>query len=61
MKKYGKKYQAALKKVDAAKIYDLAEAVKLVKETAITKFDSTVDISFNLNVDPTLADQRSLP
>ncbi len=37
MKKYGKKYQAALKKVDAAKIYDLAEAVKLVKETAITK------------------------
>ena len=57
MKKYGKKYQAALKKVDAAKIYDLAEAVKLVKETAITKFDSTVDISFNLNVDPTLADQ----
>ena len=57
MKKYGKKYLAALKKVDAAKIYDLAEAVKLVKETAVTKFDSTVDISFNLNVDPTLADQ----
>ncbi|MBQ1878776.1 MAG: 50S ribosomal protein L1, partial [Bacilli bacterium] len=57
MKKYGKKYLAALKKVDAAKIYDLAEAVKLVKETAITKFDSTVDISFSLNVDPTLADQ----
>jgi large subunit ribosomal protein L1 len=57
MRKFGKKYQAALKKIDATKTYDLNEAVKLVKETSVTKFDSTVDVSFKLNVNPTLADQ----
>ena len=57
MKKNSKKYAAALAKVDAAKVYSLEEAVKLVKETSTTKFDSSVDISFRLNVNPTLADQ----
>ena len=57
MKKHSKKYTAALAKVDAKKVYDLAEAVKLVKETSVTKFDASVDVSFNLNVNPTLADQ----
>jgi large subunit ribosomal protein L1 len=57
MKKFGKKYQAALKKVDPKKSYTLEEAVALVKETSTTKFDASVDISFNLNVNPTLADQ----
>ena len=57
MKKNSKKYEAALKKIDASKVYSLEEAVKLVKETSITKFDSSVDISFRLNVNPTLADQ----
>lgn len=57
MKKVSKKYAAALAKVDAAKLYSLEEAVKLVKETSITKFDSSVDIAFSLNVNPTLADQ----
>ena len=57
MKKFSKKYQAAAKKVEAGKVYELAEAVKLVKETSTTKFDASVDISFNLNVNPTLADQ----
>ena len=57
MKKNSKKYEAALKKIDASKVYSLEEAVKLIKETNTTKFDSSVDISFRLNVNPTLADQ----
>lgn len=57
MKKLPKNYAAALKKVDAAKTYTLEEAVALVKETSTVKFDASVDISFNLNVNPTLADQ----
>ena len=57
MKKLSKKYAAALKKVDANKVYSLEEAAALVKETSTTKFDASVDISFNLNVNPTLADQ----
>ena len=57
MKKYSKKYAASLKKIDSAKVYEIAEAAKLVKETSVTKFDSTVDLAFRLNVDPTLADQ----
>jgi large subunit ribosomal protein L1 len=57
MKKLPKNYAAALKKVDATKTYTLEEAVALVKETSTVKFDASVDISFNLNVNPTLADQ----
>jgi len=57
MKKLSKKYKVALEKVDATKLYSLEEAAKLVKETSTTKFDASVDISFNLNVNPTLADQ----
>ena len=57
METNSKKYEAALKKIDASKVYSLEEAVKLVKETSTTKFDSSVDISFRLNVNPTLADQ----
>ena len=57
MKKLSKKYAAALAKVDGNKLYSLEEAVKLVKETSVTKFDSSVDIAFTLNVNPTLADQ----
>jgi len=57
MKKNSKKYVAALKKYDAAKVYEISEAAKLIKETSVTKFDSTVDLGFRLNVDPTLADQ----
>ena len=56
--KRGKKYQEAAKKVDAAKVYTIEEAAKLVKETSTVKFDATVDASFNLNVDPKAADQQ---
>ena len=56
--KKGKKYQAALEKVDSTKLYSVEEAVKLVKETSTVKFDATVDVSFKLNVNPKQADQQ---
>ena len=56
--KKGKKYVAALAKVDASKLYTVEEAVKLVKETSTVKFDATVDVSFKLNVNPKQADQQ---
>ena len=54
----GKKYQAALALIDAKKVYALEEACELVKKTTTVKFDSTIDVSFRLNVDPRQADQQ---
>ena len=51
MKKSGKKYVEAAKLVDKTKTYTVEEAVELVKKTSITKFDSTVEIAINLNID----------
>lgn len=56
--KKGKKYQAALAKIDANKVYSLEEACALVKETSTVKFDGTIDVAFRLNVDPRQADQQ---
>ena len=56
--KRGKKYQAALAKNEKDKIYSVEEACALVKETSTVKFDSTIDVSFHLNVDPRQADQQ---
>ncbi len=58
MKKFGKKYVEVAKKIDKNKAYEINEAIKLVKSTSITKFDSTVEVAFNLNVDPKKADQQ---
>ena len=57
MPKKGKKYRAALEKVDAKKVYSLEEAVALLKETSTTKFDATVEVHMHLKIDPTQADQ----
>lgn len=56
--KKGKNYLAAEKAIDATKLYTIAEAAELVKTTSTTKFDSTIDVSFHLNVDPKQADQQ---
>ena len=56
--KKGKKLVEALKKVDRTKVYTIEEAVKLVKDTAITKFDSSVEIAMHLNLDTKKADQQ---
>lgn len=55
--KKAKKYVAAAKLIDSSKVYTIEEAAALLKKTSTTKFDSTIDISFALNVNPTLADQ----
>lgn len=56
--KRGKKMKAALAKVDREKFYTLEEALKILKESAkARKFDETIEIAMNLNVDPAHADQ----
>jgi len=54
----GKKYEAAKAKVDRSKVYNYKEAITLAKELANTKFDSSVEVSFFLNIDPRQADQN---
>jgi large subunit ribosomal protein L1 len=58
MAKHGKKYQEAAKLIDKDKLYDLEEAVGILKKTASAKFDETVEAAFKLGVDPKHADQQ---
>lgn len=58
MKKKGKKYLEAAKKVEKGKLYTMSEACALVKETSTVKFDSTINVSFRLGVNPKYADQQ---
>jgi large subunit ribosomal protein L1 len=57
MTKHGKKYLAAAAKVDADKFYSPREAMDLIRETSITKFDSTVEVHMRMGLDPRQADQ----
>jgi large subunit ribosomal protein L1 len=57
MTKLGKRTVAIREGIDRKKLYGLDEAVKLVKERAKAKFDETVEVAFNLGVDPRHADQ----
>jgi large subunit ribosomal protein L1 len=57
MKKHGKKYRAALEKLELGRKYDLATGVAKVKEIAFAKFDETVELTVWLGVDPRKADQ----
>ncbi|HOO43647.1 MAG TPA: 50S ribosomal protein L1 [Bacillota bacterium] len=58
MAKKGKKYTEALSKIDKTKKYPLSEAVDLVKSVSFEKFDATVELAFNLNLDPRKAEQN---
>jgi large subunit ribosomal protein L1 len=53
----GKKYRAAIAKVEPGQMYSVEQAVSLVKQTSYTKFDGTVDVAVRLGVDPRHADQ----
>jgi large subunit ribosomal protein L1 len=54
----GKRFKAALTGLDRNKFYGVEEAVKLVKERAKAKFDETIEMAFNLGIDPKHADQN---
>ena len=58
MTKHGKKYTAALAKVDVDKVYSAHEAVALAKETSFTKFDATIEVHMRTTLDSRQADQQ---
>ncbi len=57
MAKISKRKQTLLEKIDTSKIYSVEEAVATVKTLKSAKFDETVEVALNLNVDPRHADQ----
>lgn len=57
MKQHGKKYRAALEKIETGRKYNLDTAIAKVKEIAFAKFDETVELTVWLGVDPRKADQ----
>ena len=56
--KRGKKYLNALSKIEKGKAYEVSEAVKLLKENKIAKFDESVELVLRLNLDTKKADQQ---
>ncbi|WP_035384662.1 50S ribosomal protein L1 [Ferriphaselus sp. R-1] len=57
MAKVSKRYKAAAAKVDRTKLYPLNDALALAKETAVAKFDESIDVAVNLGVDARKSDQ----
>ena len=58
MKKKGKKYLQALEKIEKNKLYTKEEALDLVKQTSISKFDGSVELAIKLNLDTRKSDQQ---
>lgn len=57
MAKKGKRYSKAVDGIERDKAYSVDEAVKMVRERAVAKFDETIELAMNLGVDPRHADQ----
>lgn len=57
MKKRSKRYKELEKNIDRTKIYSLKEAISVLKKMVQPKFDASVDLHFNLNIDPKKSDQ----
>jgi len=55
--KRSKAYNAAAEKIDPSRMYAPLEAVRLARDTSVTKYDSTVEVAMRLGVDPRKADQ----
>ncbi len=55
---HGKRYRAAYEKVDRARHYEPAEAVAVIKETASTKFDETIEVHLRLGVNVRHAEEQ---
>lgn len=58
MPKRGKRYKALREKIDRTRMYDVEEAIELLKECANAKFVETVELSVKLGIDPRKADQQ---
>lgn len=58
LERHGKKFRDAAKLVEKDKVYSLNEALELAQKTSPSKFDATVELHVNLNVDPRHADQN---
>ncbi len=56
--KHGKRYRALVEGYDSKKLYTLAEAIEVVKQTSKAKFDETVDVTVVLGIDPRKGDQQ---
>lgn len=57
MKTHSKRYKESEKQLERAKVYQLKEAISVLKKMSPTKFDSSVDLHFHLNVDTKKSDQ----
>lgn len=57
MGKYGKRLKKAYEVIDRETFYPVTDAVKIIKDSASSKFDETVEVALNLGVDPKHADQ----
>ena len=58
MKKHSKMYVEALGNIDKNKSYDVTEAIKVLKSLKPRKFDESVDLALNLNIDAKKTDQN---
>jgi large subunit ribosomal protein L1 len=57
MTQRSKAYNEAAEKIDRSRLYAPLEAIRLVKQTSVAKYDATIEVAFRLGVDPRKADQ----